>query len=223
MDYSEMYSEMEKMMEEMMQDPLYQKVFWISFIAASVVALLIGLVMYILGAVGLRRLSATAGFAHPVLAFIPILRWMMLGKLAELHLPREKASRKVFAYSVHLPILMTLSFLLETVYSAFIVYYDYLNPDLVPPDQLLGLINGVSIAYSVIDLIATVILLLALHRIFTLLGCSATMLFTILCGLVSYCLPIMLLVFRNRCIAPQPVPGQDPSDDDESGFYYDNK
>ena len=83
MDYSEMYSEMEKMMEEMMQDPLYQKVFWISFIAASVVALFIGLVMYILGAVGLRRLSATAGFAHPVLAFIPILRWRMLGKLAE--------------------------------------------------------------------------------------------------------------------------------------------
>ena len=216
------YAEMEKMMEEMMQDPLYQKVFWITMAIVSAVLAVIWIVTYILGAIGVRRLSTTAGLSHPGLAFVPILRWMMLGKLAELHLPREKASRKVFAYSVHLPIVMTLSVLLEAVYSGFVLYYDYMNPDLTPPDQLLGLINGVSIAYSVINMIAMVVLLLALNRVFILIGCTSPMLMTLLCALISYCLPILMFAYRKNKVVSQPDSGQD-TDDHDSGFYYDNQ
>ena len=213
------YKEMEKMMEELMQDPMYQQAFWIAFAIVGAIMAVIGIVTYILGAVGVRRLSKTAGFAHPALAFVPILRWMMLGKLAELRLPGEKSGRKVFGYSVHLPILLTLSTLLELVYSGFTLYYSFIEPDAVLPDQVLGLVNGVSMAYSVINMIAVVVLLLAIHRVFALVGCRSSMGMTLLCALISYLLPILLFAFRKNKIARQPIPGQNPDDSDQ-GFYY---
>ncbi len=55
------YAEMEKMMEEMMQDPQYQQIFWITFAVVGGIMAVIGLVTYILGAIGVRRMSANAG------------------------------------------------------------------------------------------------------------------------------------------------------------------
>ncbi len=218
------YTEMEAMMEEMMQDPMYQKVFLISMIISFSIVLILELVMYILGAIGVRRLSATAGLAHPALAFVPILRWMMLGRLAELHLPREKRSRKIFAYSVHLPIVMVLSTVLNVVYSGYYAYYMLIVPDQVPTEQMEALMNGVSMAFSVINMIATVMLLLALYRIFILLGNNSPMLLTLLCALISFCLPIFMFVYRKNAIAPQSDSDDSNQDNnDDSGFYYDNQ
>ena len=219
------YTEMETMIEEMVQDPMYQKIFLISMIVSFAIVLILELVMYILGAIGVRRLSATAGQAHPALAFVPILRWMMLGRLAELHLPREKKSRKVFAYSVHLPIVMTLSTVLNAIYSGYYAYYMLIVPDQVPPEQMEALMNGVSMAFSIINMIATVLLLLALYRIFMLIGHSSPMLMTILCALISFCLPIFMFAYRKNAIAPQSdLDDSDPdNNNNDSGFYYDNQ
>lgn len=218
------YTEMQKMMEEMMQDPMYQQVFRITFILTMAVMLLIGLVVYILGAVGVHRISSRVGLSHSWMAYVPILRWAVLGRLAECRLPSDRPRRKVFAYSVHLPILMTLSFVLETISSVFVIYYDFLNPDLTPPEAWLGWINGVSMAYSVINMIVTVLLLLALYRVFSLVSCQSPMLMTILCALISYCMPILLFAYRKNKIALQPLTPQDEDHhaDDDNGFYYDN-
>ncbi|MBQ7322029.1 MAG: hypothetical protein IJW99_08025 [Clostridia bacterium] len=218
------YTEMEKMMEELMQDPMYQQVFWITFIITACVMVVVGIVLYILGAIGVRRLSATAGLSHPALAFVPILRWAMLGRLAELRLPRERKKKKVFAYSVHLPILMTLSTVLEFAYSGYILYYDYLNPEVLPAEQLAGLMSGVSIAFSVIDMIATVVLLMALFRVFMLIGNGSPLLMTLLCALIGFCMPILLFAYRKNTVAPQPLEGEDgDGDDPNNGFYYDGQ
>ena len=216
------YSEMEKMMEEMMLDPQYQQLFWIVFSIVFGIMAVIGIVTYILGAIGVRRLSATAGLAHPWLAFVPILRWSMVGKLAEMRLPREMPGRKIFGYSIHLPVLLTFSTALELIYSGYSLYYTYIAPDAVIPDRLAGLISGVSIAYSVINMIAVIVLLLAIHRIFILVGCRSHTLMTLLCALISYLLPILLFAYRkNKILTPRDL-GQDPPDAD-SGFYYDGK
>ena len=218
------YTEMEAMMEELMQDPMYQKVFLISMIISFSVALILELTMYILGAIGVRRLSATAGLSHPGLAFVPILRWMMLGRLAEMHLPREKKTRKVFAYSVHLPIVMTLSTVLNALYSGYAVYYMLVVPDQMPTEQMEALMNGVSMAFSVINMIATVLLLLALYRVFMLIGHSSPMLMTILCALISFCLPLFLFVYRKNAIMSKTDSNDsNPDQNDDSGFYYDNQ
>lgn len=218
------YTEMEAMMEELMQDPMYQKVFMITMIISFSIALVLELAMYILGAIGVRRLSATAGQAHPGLAFVPILRWMMLGRLAEMHLPREKKARKVFAYSVHLPIVMTLSTVLNVLYSGYSVYYMLIAPDQAPTEQMGALMNGISMAFSVINMIGTVLLLMALYRIFMLIGHSSPMLMTILCALISFCLPIFLFAYRKNAIAAQTESNDnDPGNNDDNGFYYDNQ
>lgn len=214
------YAEMEKMMKEMMQDPQYQQIFWITFAVVGGIMAVIGLVTYILGAIGVRRMSANAGLPHSWLAFVPILRWSVLGRMAELRLPREVPGRKIFGYSIHLPVLMTLSTILELLYSGFSVYYTYLQPDAVIPDQLGGLINGVSMAYSVINMIAVIVLLLAIHRVFVLVGCRSATLMTLLCALISYLLPILLFAYRKNKIL-KPI-NQDPRDPD-SGFYYDGQ
>ena len=216
------YAEMEKMMEELMQDPQYQQLVWIVFAVVFGIMAVIGIVTYILGAVGLRRLSATAALPHPWLAFVPIVRWSVLGKLAEMRLPREFPGRKIFGYSIHLPVLVTLSTMLELVYSGFALYYTYIQPDVVISDQLAGLVNGVSMAYSVINMIAVIVLLLAIHRVFMLIGCKSATMMTLLCALVSYLLPIMLFACRKNKILMPRDPGQNPSDFD-SGFYYDGQ
>ena len=217
------YSEMQTMIEEMMQDPVNQKIFLISMIASFSIVLILELVMYILGAVGVRRLSDTAGLKHPSLAFVPILRWMMLGRLAEQYRPLVQTPRKPFAFSVHLPVLMTCSTVLNAVYSTYYAYYMFLFTDQVPTDQLAGLMNGVSIAFSVINMIATVILLVALFRIFHLIGHASPMLMTLLCALVSFCLPLFMFVYRKSPIVRPSNLGDDTTDhhDDDNGFYYD--
>lgn len=220
------YTEMEEMMQEMLQDPMYQKVFMITFVVVCCVMLVAWVVFYLLQAIGVRKLSATAGLAHPGLAFVPILRWMMLGRLAELRLPQERGSRKVLAYSTHLPVLMTLSFILNAAYSVYYAVYMFILPDAVPANNLMNVMNGVSIAYSVINLIATVLLLMALYRIFLLIGTSSPMLLTILCALVDPCTSILLFAFRKNEVAPQPISGggSDGGDNgDDSGFYYDHQ
>ena len=50
------YSEMQTMIEEMMQDPVNQKIFLISMIASFSIVLILELVMYILGAVGVMHM-----------------------------------------------------------------------------------------------------------------------------------------------------------------------
>ena len=220
------YSEMEMMLEEMMQDPLYWQIFQIALVVAFVFVAALEVAMYILGAVGVRRLSMSAGFSHPGFAFVPILRWMMLGRLAELYLPRERRPRKILAFSVHLPILMTLSTLLRTVYSAYSAYYMFVAPDQEPADRLIALMNGVYTANSVIAMIVTVFLMLALFRIFLLVRHPSPMLATLLGSLISYCLPIFMFVCRNKPIPPQSDFGESGNDrdgDDDNGFYYDNQ
>lgn len=216
------YAEMEKMMEELMQDPQYQQFVWIVFAVVFGIMAVIGIVTYILGAVGLRRLSETAALPHPWLAFVPIVRWSVLGKLAEMRLLREMPGRKIFGYSIHLPVLVTLSTMLELVYYGFTLYYTYIQPDAVISDQLAGLMNGVSMAYSVINMIAVIVLLLAIHRVFILIGSKSATVMTLLCALISYLLPIMLFAYRKNKILLPRDPGQNPPDVD-SGFYYDGQ
>ena len=221
------YTQMEEMFEQMMQDPLYQSVFWITMAITMAVMLAIWAVMYILQAIGLRRLSITAGLSHPAFAFVPVLRWVQLGKLAERRLPRDRAGRKVFAYSVHLPIVMVLNTLLNIAYSVYMSVYMFITPDAVPSDRLAGLMSGVSTAYSIINMIAVVMLLLALFRVFNAVGASSPMLFTILCGVISFCMPIMLFVFRNNAVVPLPMSDTGHGDSNDSngdgGFYYDGQ
>lgn len=218
------YTEMEAMLEELMQDPMYQTVFWVVASVMLVVMLAVYAVTYILQGIGLHRLSTTAGLTHPAFAFVPILRWAQLGKLAELRLPQDRPRRKPFAYSVHLPILMVLNSLLNVVCSAYLSVYMFITPDAVPSDRLVRLMNGVSTAYNVINLIAVVVLLMALSRVFRAIGVSSPMLITILCGAINFCLPIFLFVYRNNAVMPQPMTGTGDDDHgDDSGFYYDNK
>ena len=209
----------------MMQDPISWQIFQISAIIAFAFVVLLEITVYILGAIGVRRLSKSAGFAHPNLAFVPILRWMMLGRLAELRLPQERGARKTAKYSLHLPILMTLSFLLSTVYSIYSAYYRLIAPDQVPGEQLVALMHGVYTAQSVIGMLVTVFLMMALFRIFILIGHPSPMIASVLCALISYCLPIFMFVYRKKDIPPQPLPGQDNNDsnNDDDGFYYDNQ
>ena len=217
------YSKLEEIFKTMMQDPESTQIFMISIIISFAIVTALELVMYILGAVGVRQLSATAGMKRPWLAFVPILRWMMLGRLAELFRPMGKPSKKPFAFSTHLPVLMTCSTLLNAAYSSYYVYYMFLFTDQIPPDQLAGVMNGVAYAFSVINIIATVIMLVALFRIFLLIGHASPMLMTLLCALVSFCMPLFMFVYRKSPILRAPDLGDDNPDhhDEDNGFYYD--
>ncbi len=207
------YEEMEKMMEELMQDPQYQQLFmWTMLITLAVMAV-IWLVTYILGAIGTRRLGLRAGITHATLAYLPVLRWVILGKLAELRLPQEKKDRKSFAYSMHLPVLMTLSFLLQAVWTVPYVYYEFILTDGEMPARMLGWMNGISMAYQVISIIGMVMLLMAVTRIFTMTQCSSPTLMALLCAVVSYCLPILLFVCRNRPFIKGPRHDENSPDD----------
>jgi len=87
------YTEMEAMLEELMQDPMYQTVFWITMAITLAIMLAGYVVMYVLQGLGLRRLGMSAGLKHPAYAFVPVMRWVQRGKLAELRLPQDRSIR----------------------------------------------------------------------------------------------------------------------------------
>lgn len=216
------YLEMEKMMEELMRDPQYQQLFGITFAVVFGIFAVIGLATYILGAIGVRDLSTSAGLSRPWMAFVPVLRWAQFGRLAEMRLPRELPKRKVFRYSIHLPVLMVLSTVLESIYVGYSLYYTYLQPDAVIPEQLSALFGGISAAYTVINTIVIIVLLMAIHRVMILVRSSSPMLMTLLCALISSLMPILLFAYRKNKIAKPLQQEQDPSDHD-NGFYYDGQ
>ena len=179
-------------------------------IYAAIIAI-ICLSLYILRALGVYKMSKTAGISSPWVAFVPIANSYTFGKLAEKY--RRKDGKKSEKFSVLLLIFDILTLIacvclivftvisLATIFSNAKIAYD--NGTDMTLSQFSSLIPV--IVFYVVTLLSafvyTVLHYVAFWRIVASFDNSNATLYTVLSVFFSFLDPIFLFIIRNK----QPV------------------
>ncbi|MEE0969123.1 MAG: hypothetical protein U0M06_07115 [Clostridia bacterium] len=157
-------------------------------------ALAIGLVFYLLRAVGVYGMAKTAGQSKPWLAFIPIVNSFALGRLAEI----KRQNKKPLRYSL---ILLWLNIPISAVTVALIPFLVAL---ILTENSALAL---VLIALYPIILVLSVTYMvfyyITLYKTFKNFAPENATLFLILTILFNISEPIIIFCLRNKPVAPE--------------------
>lgn len=218
-------------------ESLSPEIFLPILLTGMALGLLFSLVLYILQAVGVYTMAKRMNFAHPGLAFVPVMRWYTFGKLAEADIPA--GGRKTVKTSLHLPVLATLNGLTSAAMGVVMGWIAAAGESAeTMMAMLLGenattqfvglwsLMSGLSVANSVVNIIFLIFSIYATYRVLKLFGSTSPALLTVLCALIDFLRPILLFTVRRGPITMSTPPqspdnhgGNDQSGDD--GFYYD--
>ena len=182
-----------------------------AFVIFSAVAAAIGIVLYILRAVGIYKMSKTAGLEYPWLSFIPVASSYTLGRLAEKY--RKSPTEKPFKYSI---LLLVMHIIEKIVATVFFVLFCFISVETVrtvisvamydgeiDPNTVLALIPFFVLSIAVIftELAFAVIKYIALWRVYSLFDGRNAVLYTVLSVLFGFLEPVFIFVLRNK----QPV------------------
>ncbi len=171
----------------------------------------IGLVLYILKAIGVYKMGKTAGANHPWIAFIPLINCFALGRVAEKYIKRDGSRSAKF--SVILLVLRIGSVVLTALFvgsliSAIVALIadagnavtldETLTMDsfqvFVPAVFLYLLTFATALTYSIVYYVA-------LWRVYNAFDCSNGTLFLVLAIIFNFLEGIFLFALRNK----QPV------------------
>lgn len=166
-------------------------------------ALAVGLVFYLLQAVGLYKMGKTVGVSAPWLAFIPVVNVFALGKIAET--PTE--GKKPMKYGTILLLLNISSSLISNIMSFRIVnkivevisQFDETNIE----DFILDIAvtaSETSVLTSVLSVIYVIFYYIALYKVFKLFSPDNATVFLVLSILFGIALPIIIFCLRNKPI-----------------------
>ena len=97
-----------------------------AFVIFSAVAAAIGIILYILRAIGIYKMSKTAGLEYPWLSFIPVASSYTLGRLAEKY--RKTPTEKPFKYSI---LLLVMHIIEKIVAIVFFVLFCFISVETV--------------------------------------------------------------------------------------------
>lgn len=179
-----------------------------AFVLYTAVMAAVCLALYILRAIGIYKMSKTAGVEYPWLSFIPVANSFTLGRLAERYHknPIEKPSK----YSVILLILHIIEKIGEIVFSVlfFIIALNAtrsiigvaLHDDEI--DERLFfyfvLAFGASVFFILSALAFAIVKYIALWRVYASFDGKNAVLFTVLSVLFNFLEPVFLFVIRNN-------------------------
>ncbi|MBE6538450.1 MAG: hypothetical protein E7671_03185 [Ruminococcaceae bacterium] len=186
-----------------------------SFIGLYLIILLfslaIGLVFYLLEAVGLYKMGKTVGASAPWLSFIPVLNVFALGRVAE----TPTGAKKPMKYGLILLLLnianglfsvtMVLNFInrLVTVINNF---------DSINPLEMFGYLTGGG-SYAISSLLSiayTVFYYIALYKIYKAFARDNAVLYLVLSIFFGIATPIIIFCLRNKPVQMDPLMGQVP-------------
>lgn len=97
-----------------------------AFVIFSAVAAAVGIILYILRAIGIYKMSKTAGLEYPWLSFIPVASSYTLGRLAEKY--RKTPTEKPFKYSI---LLLVMHIIEKIVAIVFFVLFCFVSVETV--------------------------------------------------------------------------------------------
>lgn len=166
------------------------------------------LALYILRAIGIYKMSKTAGIEYPWLCFIPVANSFALGRIAEKY--RKNPIEKPAKYSVILLILHIIEKIAEIAFEVlfFIIAVNAtrevigiaLYDDPISEKLLLSLIPlvGISVFLMLSALAFAIVKYVALWRVYALFDGKNAVLFTVLSVLFNFLEPVFLFVIRNN-------------------------
>lgn len=162
-------------------------------------------------AIGIYKMSKTAGLEYPWLSFIPVASSYTLGILAEKY--RKTPTEKPFKYSI---LLLVMHIIEKIVAIVFFVLFCFISVETVhtvisvamydgeiDPNMALALIPFFVLSLAVIftELAFAVIRYIALWRVYSLFDGRNAVLYTVLSVLFGFLEPVFIFVLRNK----QPV------------------
>ncbi len=168
---------------------------------------IIGLVFYILQAIGIYKMANSLGIAYPWISFIPVANSYTFGKVASRYIKRDgSASAKFEIWLLVLQILMTITAILLVI-TAIIAIVSIVGfadaailddsamtlsmfSSFIPVIILYVVTFGLALAYNIIYYVA-------LWRIFSIFSADNATIFTVLSVLFNILPPIFLFVIRN--------------------------
>lgn len=166
------------------------------------------LALYILRAIGIYKMSKTAGVEYPWLSFIPAANSFTLGRLAERY--HKNPIEKPAKYSVILLILHIIEKIIEILFAVFLCIAAVTSVREIVGAALYDEPIKLSAALSFIPLILSSFLLMlsalafaiikyiALWRVYSSFDGKNAVLFTVLSVLFNFLEPVFLFVIRNN-------------------------
>lgn len=182
--------------------------FFTFFIGVFAVSISIGIVIYLLEAIGVYKMAKSAEIKNPWLAFIPVANDWVFGTLAEKY--KKKNGTKSARFGIILPVLEGIVLIEAIALTIFTVIsikeitgyaLDAVNTSAeMAPEQFMSLIP-VIILYFALMAVAfayAVVFFIALWRVYSSFDKSNATLYIVLSVIFTISVPIILFIIRNR-------------------------
>lgn len=219
----------ENEMEMLMEDPDFLPVFLVIYGIFLLIALAIGVTMYVLKAAGLYSIAKRRNIRNPWMAWVPVVSSYMMGCVADQyqHVVKERTTRRRTVLLVLSILSAVLVLAVIGLYIAMVVQMVTMTGgEMISEDELLmqvmGPVSGVLLVFLVmlvVEIVRMVFHYIALYDLFA--SCDpgskvVLLVFSILSLFVFDIEPILVFVYRKRddgMIRPQKsvdVPPQIP-------------
>lgn len=166
------------------------------------------LAMYLLQALATFKMAQAVGLKRPFFAFIPVLRQLNLGKIAEKHRKNETEKPKKTGLCLCLLSVATVisgaGLMLFSASSAVKIYGFALaaleNGTEMLPEQFISLVPVILffVLLFLTLLAEKIVYYIVLHRVFLLFGEENAVIYTVLSVIFGFTAPIFLFLLKNR-------------------------
>lgn len=178
------------------------------FIGVFAVSISIGIVIYLLEAIGVYKMAKSAEVKNPWLAFIPVANDWVFGTLAEKY--KKKNGTKSARFGIILPVLEGIVFIESIALTIFTVIsikeitgyaLDAVNTSTeMAPEQFMSLIPVIILYFALmaVAIAYAVVFFIALWRVYSSFDKSNATLYIVLSVVFTISVPVILFIIRNR-------------------------
>lgn len=171
------------------------------FISSVIIFLIISLVLYIIKALGIFKMAQRVGLNNGWLAFIPIAKNYIFGKVAEKYIRKDR--RRPAKLGVILAVLNLLIFVCGiALFSAlFGVIAFFIEAETVQAElelSLMLIISFTGFLFCVLAIAYTIVRFIALWRIYAIFNYENASMFTVLTYFFGFLEPILIFISRNK-------------------------
>lgn len=182
--------------------------FIVTFSIFAFIGSAIGLVLYILNALGIMKMSASLNISNGWFGFIPILSVFQLGRIGQRYILRD--GRKSAKFGIWLLVLEISKFILGIVLAVANALFIYstitfaedavLNDTSMSIDMFSGIIPVIIVGFIVfaVGILYAILYYVNLWRVYAIFDIPNATLFLVLSILFSFTTPIFLFIIRKR-------------------------
>lgn len=171
------------------------------FISSVIIFLIISLVLYIIKALGIFKMAQRVGLNNGWLAFIPIAKNYIFGKVAEKYIRKDR--RRPAKLGIILTVLdfLMLACVVFLIYVCFGYIIFFIFTDIVLPKPgvaVILIISIISFLFCGLAIAYTIVRFIALWRIYAIFNYENASMFTVLTYFFGFLEPILIFISRNK-------------------------